>query len=99
MHIRGLLVVLAAGLNLAACADVSAPSGPPPAGYTAGPGAPPLQQQSRSIGGGSPDASSGVPSFQGTQGTRPTIEYSGQGGNVGSPTAPSLPTTGRSRGP
>ena len=89
----------AAGLALAACGDVSARSGPPISGTTAGPGSAPLRQEARDIGGSnSGNASSGTPSFSGTQGTRPDIRYTDPGtGGVGSTTAPTLPSTGRSR--
>jgi hypothetical protein len=92
-------ILSAAGLALAACGDVSARSGPPVSGTTAGPGSSPLRQEARDIGGSnSGNASSGTPSFNGTQGTRPGIRYTDPGsGGVGSTAPPTLPTTGRSR--
>ena len=98
MRLHAIPLCLAAGLALAAWSDVRTQSGPPMSGTAAGPGAPPLQQASGAIGGGSANASAGTPSITGAAGGgRPTIEYSGTGGNVGSPTPPTLPTTGRSR--
>ena len=98
MRFHTLALGLAAGLALGACADLKTTSGPPPSGTAAGPGAPPLQQQTGAIGGGSANASGGQASFGNTQGARPEINYTGPAtGNAGSPTPPTLPTTGRSR--
>jgi len=98
MRLHAFPLCLAAGLALAACSDVRTQSGPPISGTAAGPGAPPLQQASGAIGGGSANASAGTASFGNTQGARPDVQYTTPGtGNVGSPTPPTLPTTGRSR--
>ena len=100
MRILTPMLGLAAGLALAACGNVSGSSGPPVSGTTAGPGAPPLQQQTRDIGGtNSGNASAGTPSITGSRGGgRPEVGYTGPAsGNVGSPNQPTLPTTGRSR--
>ncbi|MCO6418554.1 hypothetical protein JYK14_20650 [Siccirubricoccus sp. KC 17139] len=93
-----LLLGLAAGLALSACTQVTAPSGPPPAGAAAGPGAPAIQQQVRDIGGSSPNASAGVPSVTGSSGGAdgrgggPSITYSGPAssgvGGTGIPPTP-----------
>src|SRR4051812_4880655 len=98
MRLHAIPLCLATALALAACSDVRTQSGPPISGAAAGPGASPLQQQSRTIEGGSANASGGTASFGNTQGARPDVQYTNPGtGNVGSPTAPTLPTTGRSR--
>ncbi|WP_149540597.1 hypothetical protein [Siccirubricoccus phaeus] len=92
MHPSKLLLGLAAGLALSACAEVSAPSGPPPAGAAAGPGAPAIQQQVRDIGGSSPNASAGTPTVTGTDAAgRPIVTYSGPTGNVGGTGTPATP--------
>ncbi|RAI59254.1 hypothetical protein [Roseicella frigidaeris] len=101
MRITTLTLGLAAGLALAACSEVK-PGGPPIAGTSAGPGAPPLKQDARDIAGsGSPNATPGTATITGTrstgQGTEPTVDYSGQAGNAGSSTPTPLPTTPRSR--
>lgn len=105
MNIRMLSLGLLAGLGLAACADVKTQSGPPVAGTSIGPGASPLQQQTRDIAGGnSANASSGTATITGTRttgegGARPEINYSGTapGTGAGSPTPTPLPTTPRNR--
>jgi hypothetical protein len=104
MRIHTLSLGLAAGLALAACSDIRTQSGPPVAGTSAGPGAPPLVQDSRNIGGGSANASAGTPSITGTRsggsdrGGAPTIDYSGPGSAGAGSTSPvDLPTTPRSR--
>ena len=100
MRIRTVLLGLAAGFTLSACNQFMSSDGPPPSGASAGPGARPLQQQSRDTAGGSPNASGGTATWSGTQGSRPTIDYSGPAaGNVGGTTPQTLPSTGRSRSP
>jgi hypothetical protein len=99
MRISPLLLALGTGLALAACNQVSGPSGPPISGTAAGPGAPPLQQQSRDIGGSnSAGASAGTPSITGVRGDgRPSIDYTGTpSGSIGSPT-PQTPPEMRQR--
>jgi len=105
MRIHTLTLALAAGLALTACADVKTTSGPPIAGTTAGPGSSPLTQQTRDIGGGSPNASAGTPTITGThssggsRGSAPEITYSGPGtAGAGSATPVPLPTGGRREG-
>lgn len=75
-----LVIAGAVACGLAACTNVNAPSGPPISGTTAGPGAPPLQQQTRDIGGGSANASAGTPAISGaTTSGQPAVTYSGPG--------------------
>lgn len=101
MRIHALSLGLMAGLALTACSDIRTQSGPPVSGTSIGPGAAPLQQQVRDIGGSSPNASAGTPNISGSRsagdrGGAPAIDYTGTGGaGVGSPT-PVTPTT-RSR--
>jgi hypothetical protein len=99
MRTSSLLLALGAGLALAACNSVTAPSGPPIAGSTAGPGAPPLQQQTRDIAGSnSGQASPGTAEITGVRGQgRPAIEYTGTpSGTLGSST-PQTPPEMRQR--
>jgi hypothetical protein len=99
MQITPLLLALGTGLALAACGPLSSSNDPPVSGTSAGPGAPPLQQQTRDIAGGnSAGASAGTPSITGVRGDgRPNIEYSGPAsGSVGSST-PQTPPEMRQR--
>ncbi|MDO9711264.1 hypothetical protein [Paracraurococcus lichenis] len=103
MRTHTLLAGLLAGLALAACADLNAPSGPPVSGTTAGPGAAPLKQEARdTMGANSGNASGGTATITGTRttgegGTRPEVTYSGQSGSSGvGSTTPVQPTV-RSR--
>jgi hypothetical protein len=78
---RGLLF-LGGAIALAACADAQ----PPPPGTSAGPGAPPLQQESRQMPG-SANASAGTPAITGaaTSGgqNRPSVTYTAPATNQG----------------
>lgn len=76
------IALFAALVTLAACADVTAPSGPPIAGDNRGSAAPPL----RSEGTAQPhsaNASAGTPAISGNTGDgRPVVTYSGGSGNT-----------------
>jgi len=102
MRIRILSLGAAAVLGLAGCSDIMASSGPPVAGTAAGPGAAPLQQQTReTMGANSPNASGGTARITGGTGGgeqgggRPVIERTGATGpGAGSATPVPLPTGG-----
>ncbi len=88
-------LAVAAGLGLAACADVKTQSGPPIAGTSTGPGSAPLQQQAReTMGAGSPNASGGQATITGTRGggesgsSAPVIERTGPATGAGAGTNP-----------
>jgi hypothetical protein len=94
MRIRPLLLALGTSLTLAACGQISTTSGPPTSGTSAGPGSPPLRQETGAIAGSnSGNASAGTPSISGVRGDgRPSIDYSGSSsGGIGSPTPQSPP--------
>jgi hypothetical protein len=73
------LVFVAGAVALAACADANVQA--PPVGTSAGPGAPPLQQESRQMPGSANAAVGGMPVITGagTSGgqNRPEVTYQG----------------------
>jgi hypothetical protein len=106
VNTRVLSIGLLAGLALAGCADIKTQSGPPISGTAAGPGAPPLKQETGAImGTNSGNASSGTASITGTRGggdggAKPDVGYTGTppSAGAGSPTPTPLPTGGRREG-
>lgn len=75
------IALFAALVTLAACANVTAPSGPPIAGDNRGSAAPPLRTEGTALPH-SANASAGTPAITGNTGEgRPVVTRSGSTGN------------------